>query len=229
MGVFMSKVNDIISELTLLSKSKRKEMYEKQGIKELIIGVNLGDIRKIADKIKTNHSLALELWDTEIFEARVIASILFDPKELNPELIEKLILSTQSGPVIDELSFQVFDSIDHQLELLYKWIASNDSRLKRAGWNMGIILNLDKKFNDNIIKQLLPIIELNLQSADTMYQFAMNRCLCEIGIWHDKYTEQCLSIGERLGVYKDMKVSKGCTSAYAPVWINVVRKKYNMD
>jgi 3-methyladenine DNA glycosylase AlkD len=123
----------------------------------------------------------------------------------------------------------VFESINHQLELMNKWINHKDIRLKRAGWNMGIVLNHDKKFYDEIIKQLLPIIELNLQFANDMYQFAMNRCMCEIGIKHNKYTEQCLSIGERLGVYKDMKVSKGCTSAFASIWISVVRKKYKKD
>lgn len=225
----MPNVQNIISDLHRVSNEKRKKMYEKLGIKEAIIGVNLGDLRKLAGKIKTNHSLAYELWATEIYEARVIASILFEAKQLDQSGIEKLILSTQSGALIDELSFQQFASLDNQLDLLDKWILDRDSRLKRAGWNMGIILNHDTKLSDETINQLLNFIELNLQSADDMIQFAMNRCLCEIGIKHDQFTNQCLLIGEKLGVYKDMKVSKGCTSAYAPIWIGVVRKKYKKD
>lgn len=225
----MLNAQDIISDLHRLSNEKRKKMYEKLGIKETIIGVNLGDLRKLAEKIKTNHGLAYELWATEIYEARVIASILFDAKQLDQSDIEKLILSTQSGAVIDELSFQQFVDMDNQINLLDKWILESDSRLRRAGWNMGIILNHDTKLSDEKINQLLNFIELNLKSADNMIQFAMNRCLCEIGIKHDQFTNQCLLIGEKLGVYKEMKVSKGCTSAYAPIWISVVRKKYKKD
>lgn len=225
----MLNAQDIISDLHRLSNEKRKKMYEKLGIKETIIGVNLGDLRKLAEKIKTNHGLAYELWATEIYEARVIASILFDAKQLDQSDIEKLILSTQSGAVIDELSFQQFADMDNQINLLDKWILESDSRLRRAGWNMGIILNHDTKLSDEKINQLLNFIELNLKSADNMIQFAMNRCLCEIGIKHDQFTNQCLLIGEKLGVYKAMKVSKGCTSAYAPIWISVVRKKYKKD
>ncbi|HEY8444950.1 MAG TPA: hypothetical protein VIK94_02350 [Bacilli bacterium] len=53
----------------------------------------------------------------------------------------------------------------------------------------------------------------------------MNRCLCEIGIAYDEYTSSCIAIGEALGVYRDLKVAKGCTSSYAPIWITVIRNK----
>lgn len=71
---------------------------------------------------------------------------------------------------------------------------------------------------------LIKIIEANLVIVNPLVQWAMNRCLCEIGITHDAYTEQCLEIGERLAVYKEMKVSKGCTSAYAQDCIHAVRR-----
>ena len=47
----------------------------------------------------------------------------------------------------------------------------------------------------------------------------MNHALCEIGIRYPQFTERCITLGETLGVYRDLKVSKGCTSAYAPNWI----------
>lgn len=222
-------VNDILKEISDLAFDKRKSMYLKQGIKEEIYGVNLGDLRKLADKIKMNHDLACELWDTNIYEARVIACELFDAKRLNLTELNRLVLSTESGPVIDELSFQVFEDQDNQLELFDLWIQSDDSRFKRAGWNMGIILNHDAKLNEDKLNSILDYIEFNLPLATDDYQFAMNRCLCEIGIKHDHLTQRCISIGEKHGVYKDMKVSKGCTSAYAPIWISVVRKKYKKD
>lgn len=225
----MTNMQDIFSDLYRLANEKRKKMYEKLGIRETIIGVNLGDLRKIAEKIKTNHRLAYELWDTEYYEARVIAAGLFDVKQMDQADIEKLILSTQSGPVIDELCFQQFDLITNQTILFDKWIIDPESRFRRAGWNMGIILNHDNKLSHEKISQLLNFIELNLQSANDMYQYAMNRCLCEIGIKHDQFSNQCILIGEKLGVFKEMKVSKGCTSAYAPIWISTVRKKYKKD
>lgn len=225
----MKNVQEIITEITSLSTDKRKKMYLKQGIKEDILGVNLGDLRRVAERIKLNHNLALELWDTNIYEARVISSMILDPKLLTLNQIEQLIKTTQTGPVIDELGFSVFSTYSNPHELLDKWIMHEDSRYRRASWNMAIILNHDSKLDDAMIEQLLEHIEKNLLEADEMTQFSMNRCLCEIGIRHDRYTNRCIAIGEKLGVYRDMKVSKGCTSAFAPIWISVVRKKYHKD
>ncbi len=220
-------VDDILKVITALAYDKRKEMYLKQGVKEEILGVNLGDLRKIAEKYKMNHELALQLWATNIYEARVIACKLFDSKQLNLGELNRLLLSTESGPVIDELSFQVFEFLDNQLELFDFWIYNNESRFKRAGWNMGIILNHDSKLSDVKLNEILDYIDNNLSLATNVYQFAMNRCLSEIGIKYDHLTERCVSIGEKHGVYKEMKVSKGCTSPYAPTWISVVRSKNN--
>ncbi len=190
------------------------------------MGVHLGHLRKLAKWFKTNHILALELWDTHIYEARVIASMLFDSKQINKNEIKKLIVSSESGALIDELSFQIFTKHADRDELLDKWISSDEPRLKRAAWNRTIIMNQSLLLSHDKIIELLKIIESELAHASDMVQFAMNRCLCEIGIRNDQFTNECISIGEKLGVYKNMKVSKGCTSAYAPIWISVVRKKY---
>lgn len=220
-------INEILNMIKTLAYDKRKDMYIKQGVKEEILGVNLGDLRKIAEKNKTNHELALQLWDTNIYEARVIACKLFDSKLLNIDELSRLIRSTESGPVIDELSFQIFEFLDNQLELFNSWVYSDEPRFKRAGWNMGIILNHDSKLNEDKLNEILDYIDNSLSLATNDYQFAMNRCLSEIGIKHDHLTKRCVSIGEKHGVYKEMKVSKGCTSPYAPIWISVVRKKNN--
>ncbi|MDQ7093532.1 hypothetical protein REC12_08020 [Desulfosporosinus sp. PR] len=37
-----------------------------------------------------------------------------------------------------------------------------------------------------------------------------------IGIHYPQFTERCITLGETLGVYRDWKVAKGCTSAYSP-------------
>jgi hypothetical protein len=48
----------------------------------------------------------------------------------------------------------------------------------------------------------------------------MNFCLAGIGIQFPKHRERALTIGEKLGIYRDFPVSKGCTSPFAPIWIN---------
>lgn len=35
-----------------------------------------------------------------------------------------------------------------------------------------------------------------------------------------EHRKRALAVGEKLGVYRDFPVSKGCTSPFAPIWIN---------
>ena len=57
----------------------------------------------------------------------------------------------------------------------------------------------------------------------------MNTCLANIGIHAPKLRKRAIKIGETLGIYRDYPVSKGCTSPFAPIWINeMVRRSQNV-
>jgi len=44
-------------------------------------------------------------------------------------------------------------------------------------------------------------------------QWTMNFCLAGIGIHFPDLRQRALSIGERMGIYGDYPLSKGCTSS----------------
>jgi hypothetical protein len=48
----------------------------------------------------------------------------------------------------------------------------------------------------------------------------MNSTLATIGIHFPKLRKRAIAIGEKLGIYRDYPVSKGCTSPFAPIWID---------
>src|SRR5688572_24343350 len=50
-------------------------------------------------------------------------------------------------------------------------------------------------------------------------QWTMNFCLAGIGIHFPKHRKRAIASGEKLGIYRDYPVSKGCTSPFAPIWI----------
>ena len=63
-------------------------------------------------------------------------------------------------------------------------------------------------------------------NAAAEVQWTMNFCLAGIGIHFPKYRERAIAIGEKLGIYRHYPVSKGCTSPFAPIWINeMVRRQ----
>jgi 3-methyladenine DNA glycosylase AlkD len=73
---------------------------------------------------------------------------------------------------------------------------------------------------------LLERIESEMEAAAPQVQWTMNLCLAGIGINFPEYRDRAIAIGETLGIYREYPVSKGCTSPFAPIWINeMVRRQ----
>lgn len=216
---------EIIAELKGLSNEKTKRIYQKQGIQEAIIGVNKGPLRQLATQLAPDQPLGNELWKSGIYEARVMAIMLFEPKKMTINEVETLLQQTESVSLIDELSFTLFEEIPDPKHFLDQWFTHPDLKLQRSAWNMATVLSHRKKMADTELDNLIKIIEDQLASAQPIVQYAMNRALVEIGVTYGAYTQRCLDIGARLGIYKEVMVAKGCTSPYAPDWINAVLRR----
>lgn len=209
---------ELFEQLQSLANEQRKKTYLKDDPNYTGFGVLAGELRKIAKKIKQDHQLAQALWASGNSDARVIAAMIFDPKQLTEAECEQLVISTDSYRSRDELIAQTLAHAKAAQPLAEKWWDSEDELLARAGWSLVVAKIIAQNELEKIPAYLMKI-EAELQQARGKHQDIMNRALCEIGIRYPEYTEQCLAIGEKLGVYKDVKVAKGCTSPYALQWI----------
>ena len=85
---------------------------------------------------------------------------------------------------------------------------------------------MDRKPEGLELAGLLDVIEAEMSDAPDRLQWAMNHCLAQIGIEHPPSRARAIEIGERLEVLKDYPTPPGCTSPFAPVWINeMVRRQ----
>lgn len=72
---------------------------------------------------------------------------------------------------------------------------------------------------------LLERIEREMAAAPPEAQWTMNAALANIGIHDATLRKRAIAIGEKLGIYRDYPCSKGCTSPFAPIWINEMVKR----
>jgi 3-methyladenine DNA glycosylase AlkD len=182
-------------------------------------GVPRGDVRKLAQKIKTNHELALALWKTGNIDAQFLATLLVKVNLLSADEMERLVKSVTWVWVADWLHSYVLKEHADKEALRRKWMTSDHRWLARAGWQLtaGRVAKSPEGLD---LEALLDRIEKELATAPPEVQWTMNMCLAEIGIHHPKLRKRAIAIGEKLGIYRDYPVSKGCTSPFAPIWIN---------
>lgn len=218
-----TQVKSILEDLRSLANPSTHKIYVKQGVNETILGVNKGPLRKMATKLSPNPSLAFELWESNVYEARIMAIMLFDAKALSFDKIKDLIDSSESTLLIDELTLTIFEEVYPRLDFLDAWKHEQSDLYRRCAWNAAIANVMVKKYSPTQLQALIDVIKDKMLDETPLVQYAMNRCLCEIGIRYDDFTQACIAVGENLGLYKEMKVAKGCTSPYAPNWIEVAR------
>jgi len=212
-------LQETFDHLAALSDEKTRKYNLKSGIGENQFGVKLGDLRKLAKKIKSNHKLALELWKTENFDARMLAMLIIKPAELSADELDALVRSANYSRVADWLNAYVVKTHPDNETLRRQWMTDPDPMAARAGWNLTAqrIVSNPETLD---IPALLTRLENEMAAAPADAQWTMNFCLAEIGINHPDYRQRAIEIGEKLGIYRDYPVSKGCTSPFAPIWIN---------
>lgn len=194
----------------------------------------MGDIRKLADKIKADHPLAIALWETEILEAQLLAILLLKPQELSGDDMDRMVRSipaVQAGKwfptaqVADWFNSYLARKHPDKESLRRRWMTDDHPWAARSGWDL-TSERIGKQPEGLDLTALLDRIESEMGSAAPEVQWTMNMCLATTGIHFPEHRDRALAIGEKLGLYRNYPVAKGCTSPFAPIWIHeLVRRK----
>lgn len=211
-------VQETLKELKALGDEKVRMQNAKRGAGENQFGVKLGDIRSVAKKIKTDHKLAMALWETGNLDARFLATLVIDPKALSAEEMDRMVRSVEFEWVADWLNAYVVKQRADKEALRQKWMADAHPMAARAGWSL-TTERIEKSPEGLDLAALLDRIENEMAHAAPEAQWTMNFALAQIGIHFPEHRARALAIGEKLGIYRDYPVSKGCTSPFAPIWI----------
>jgi 3-methyladenine DNA glycosylase AlkD len=218
-------LKDTLAQLESLGNEKVRAQNTKRGAGDNQFGVKLGDIRKLAEKIKVNHQLGLELWDTGNMEAQLLGILLLKPGELSQDEMDRMVRSIDCAQVADWLNSYVVKNHPDNEALRQTWMEDDDPWAARAGWSL-TSGRINKRPEGIDLPALLKRIESSMGTAAPEVQWTMNFCLAGIGINFPMHRKRAIAIGEKLGVYRDYPCSKGCTSPFAPIWINeMVRRQ----
>lgn len=217
-----TQVDELMAELAALHDPRAREVNEKHGDDH---GVNLGQLRAIAKRLKTQQDLALQLWATGDTAAKLLALLVCRPKAFGLDQLDAMLREARTPKVQDWLVNYVVKKGPHAEDLRAAWCADPAPVVASAGWAL-TTERVAKKPDGLDLHGLLDIIEADMKDAPDRLQWAMNTCLAQIGIEHPTLRTRALDIGERLEVLKDYPTSPGCTSPFAPSWINeMVRRQ----
>ena len=219
-----TSVTEVTAELAALADPRTREVNERHGDDH---GVNLGKLRALAKRLKTQQDLARQLWQTDDTAARLLAILICRPRAFTRAELDAMLREARAPKVHDWLVNYVVKKNPHAEELRRGWSADPDPVVASAGWAL-TTERVAKQPEGLDLAGLLDVIEAEMKDAPDRLQWAMNHCLAQIGIAHAAHRARAIGIGERLGVLRDYPTSPGCTSPFAPVWIaEMVRRQHD--
>ena len=127
-------LEETLRQLESMGDAKVRAQNAKSGAGANQFGVKRGDLRNLANRIKTNHELALSLWKTGNIDAQFLATLLIKIDLLSAEELERMVTSVTFTWVADWLHSYVVKEHADKETLRKKWMTSDDRWAARAGW-----------------------------------------------------------------------------------------------
>lgn len=182
------------------------EHWKKRGVKDSGLksfGIGLTKLRKLAKQIGRDHQLALQLWKSDYYDAKILGLLIDDPKQVTREQAEEQVEQLQGGYLA-----HVFSSCDATLaktrfafELAQQWMASQDPVRRRCGY--GLLYELSKKnvkgMDDDYLLDRIAHIRDHIHEEEMWVREAMNTALMGIGKRNGTLNEAAIAAAKAIG------------------------------
>ncbi len=174
---------ETMERLKALSNPKAVEGMARYGINpHNTYGVSIPNLRKMAKDIGVNHTMAQLLWASGIHEARILASMIDDPKKVNEGQMEAWVRDFDSWDVCDQCCMNLFEDTGFAYEKAAEWSSRDEEFIKRAGFVLMARLAVsDKKAVDDRFEAFFELIKRGASDERNYVKKAVNWALRQIG------------------------------------------------
>jgi 3-methyladenine DNA glycosylase AlkD len=179
----MVTVDQILAQLESLGDEKNRAGMARFGIHiEKAYGISIPVLRKMAKEIGRDHELAQALWETEVHEARILASMIDDPSQVRDAQMEAWVKDFNSWDLCDQVCGNLFDKTDLAFEKAVAWAGREEEYVKRAGFAIVAWAAVHlKTVPDDVFVEYLPIIVREATDERNFVKKAVNWVLRNIG------------------------------------------------
>ena len=176
-------VKEILRQLRALSDPEAVSSMAKFGIKaDKAFGVSVPALRKLARSIGKDHHLAQDLWDSGLHEARELATMIADPKQVTEDSMERWVKDIDSWDVCDHCCGNLWDKTPFAYRKVREWSRRPEEFVKRAAFSLMAALAVhDKGASDDAFTKFLPIIKRGSIDERNFVKKAVNWALRQIG------------------------------------------------
>lgn len=176
-------VDEVIQELKKFESNHNREGMKRFGINvEKAFGISVTKLRSIAKKIGKDHQLAIQLWNSEIHEARILASMVDDPNLVTKSQMNNWVKDFNSWDLCDQVCSNLFCKTSYAEDKIFEWSKSKKEFIRRAAFSLIACLAVrDKKRRDEEFSIFFDLIKKYSTDERNFVKKSVNWSLRQIG------------------------------------------------
>jgi 3-methyladenine DNA glycosylase AlkD len=215
---------EILSDLKKLGRDSYKKVLLNHGVSEPVFGVKIEEMKKIQRRVKKDYQLALDLYDTGVYDAMYLAGLVADDAKMTKKDIQNWLAKATSDALAQFTVAWVAAESPHGWELGLKWIDSPKETTATAGWSTLAGLTAIKDDADldlAELKRLLQRVQKTIHDAPNLVRYVMNSFVICVGSYVKPLNELALQTAAKIG---PVSVDLGNTACKVPSAVEYIRK-----
>ena len=199
------RVADALAWLKKHSKKSVRDGMARYAIpNDKALGVLMGDIQKLAKLLGRDHALALALWKTDVYEARMLCAYVDEPERVTPAQMDAQACDFDNWAICDTLCFALWVRTPHAFAKIRKWASHRDEYVKRASFALLASMALrHKETGDADYLRCLPLIEKAASDERNFVKKAVSWALRGVGRRSVKLNKASLTLAKKLAAAKE--------------------------
>ena len=219
---------EILEEIKPLGSDSYKRVMFNHGVKEPYFGVKISDLQKIVKRIKRDHQLALDLYDTGNYDAMYLAGLIADDARMTKTDLRRWVGKAYCPGLCGATVAWVAAGSAHGWELGLEWIDSKTTLIAVTGWaTLASLVSIkdDSQLDLVKLKQLLRRVENTIREAPDLVRYQMNGFVIAVGSCVQSLTDIAIQTAERIGPVKADLGNNSCKVPFAPDYIRKVQNR----
>lgn len=193
-------LDEILARLNALADPVNVAGQQRFGIRAAgQLGVSMPQVRALAKGRQRSHTLALELWATNIHEARILASLVDEPQMLTREQMEAWVADFDSWDVCDQVCMNLFGPHPLGLEMALAWPHRSEEFVRRAGFVLMAVQAVHRKdLPDAAFELYFPLMLQYAADGRNFVRKAVNWALRQIGKRNPALRERAVATARQM-------------------------------
>jgi 3-methyladenine DNA glycosylase AlkD len=193
-------VEAVLAEMRARRNPKAVEGMARFGITaKNTLGISMPYLRSMARRLGRNHELAQGLWESRVHDARVLAALIDDPRQVTESQMERWVSDFDSWDVCDGCCGNLFDRTPFAYRKAVEWSGREEEFVRRAGYALMAELAVhDKKAPDGAFLRFFGAIERGSTDPRNFVKKAVNWALRQIGKRNLRLNKSALELARKI-------------------------------